>query len=203
MPSRFFAIIPAAGTSTRMGTPKLLLPVAGTKMIEKTIRAWQGSRMYRIVVVIRPGDDELVRVCQSSGMVDVVVPPSAPPQMKDSVQCALRHLEVTYSPAPDDAWLMAPADMPHLSPQVMNTLLWEHDPQRPSILVPTIEGRRGHPVLFPWTLLPEVYQLAESEGLNVLQQRHPCREVPCDGPEIYGDAAFADIDTPDDYQRLK
>ena len=36
MSSRFFAIIPAAGLSTRMGTPKLLLLVGKERLIERT-----------------------------------------------------------------------------------------------------------------------------------------------------------------------
>ncbi|MFN0020655.1 MAG: NTP transferase domain-containing protein [Pirellulaceae bacterium] len=198
---RHFAIIPAAGKSTRMGAPKLLLPVDGVTMMEKTLAAWKRSRMYRIVVVVRPDDDELRHVCQASGIVDIVTPPQQPPQMKDSVQYALMHIRENYAPTPDDSWLMAPADMPCLSTQVINSLLWHDDPNRRSILVPTIGGRRGHPILFPWTLAAEVCQLSDREGLNVLTQRHPCREISCDEfePTI---TAFEDVDTPEDLRKF-
>ena len=123
--------------------------------------------------------------------------------MKDSVQYGLRHIEANYAPIAEDAWLLAPADMPNLSPRVINALIALHNPTHPAILVPTLEGKRGHPVLFPWTLAAEVFLLSAAEGLNVLRQRHNSREIPCDSFEPAGTAAFSDVDTPEDYQRVR
>jgi len=200
--SRFFAIIPAAGTSSRMGAAKLLLPVDGGAMIEKTLAAWKASGVDRIVVVVRPDDVELADVSCACG-VEVVVPPTAPPEMKDSVQHGLRHIEENFAPAADDAWLLAPADMPSLSAQVIGKLTAEFQAGQKTILVPTLGGKRGHPVLFPWSLAKDVFTLRADEGLNVLRQRHECREIPCDAIEPAGERAFGDIDTPEDYERLR
>jgi len=86
---------------------------------------------------------------------------------------------------------------------VTNALISAHSSNRPEILVPTLEGKRGHPVLFPWTLTGEVYSLSAAEGLNILRQRHENREIPCDAIEPTGAAAFSDVDTPQDYERLQ
>jgi molybdenum cofactor cytidylyltransferase len=200
--SRFFAIIPAAGSSTRMGAPKLLLPMDGGTMIEKTLAAWKASRVDKIVVVVRAEDQELAAVCRSHG-AEVVIPSAAPPEMKDSVQYGLRHIETNFAPTKDDAWLLAPADIPGLSPRIIKVLAAAFQSGEKSILVPTLVGKRGHPVLFPWTLASEVFSLRADEGLNVLRQRHESREVPCDSVEPAGETAFRDIDTPEDYQRLR
>ena len=199
---RFFAIIPAAGNSTRMGAPKLLLPWDGRTMIEKTLTAWRTSRVEEVIVIVRPDDGELADCCRASG-ADVVVPSIAPPEMKDSVQHGLKHLEAKFAPVADDAWLLAPADMPNLSHHVIDALVSAHNPNQPEILVPTLESKRGHPVLFPWTLAAEVFSLAPRGGLNVLRQRHASREIPCDSMELAGGSVFDDIDTPQDYQRLR
>lgn len=200
--SRFFAIMPAAGNSTRMGAPKLLLAMEGGTMIEKTLGAWKASRVDTIVVVVRPEDEALVKLCRSQG-AEVVVPPVAPPEMKDSVQYGLKHIERYFAPMADDAWLLAPADMPGLSPRIINALAAAFQSGEKSILVPTLAGQRGHPVLFPWTLAAEVFSLRADEGLNILRHRHESREVPCDSIEPVGAAAFNDIDTPEDFQRLQ
>jgi molybdenum cofactor cytidylyltransferase len=199
---RFFAIIPAAGNSTRMGAPKLLLLVNGRPMVEQTLAAWRASRVEKVVVVVRPDDQELADVCRTCGAV-VVVPPLAPPEMKDSVQCGLRHIEATFTPRSEDAWLLAPADMPNLSPRVIDALIAKHDPRKPKVLVPTLNRKRGHPVLFSWPLAAEVHSLSAAEGLNVLRQRHESQEVPCDSVEPAGTSAFGDIDTPEDYERIR
>jgi molybdenum cofactor cytidylyltransferase len=202
MPSRFFAVIPAAGNSTRMGAAKLLLPMNGGTIIEKTLAAWQASQVGSIVVVVRPDDRDLVDLCRIYG-AKVVTPPVPPPEMKDSVQYGLRHIEANFAPTADDAWLLAPADMPNLSPRVIDLLISAHNPTQSTILVPTLAGKRGHPVLFPWTLAAEVFSLPDTEGLNVLRQRHHSREIACDSVEPPGSFAFSDIDTPEDYKRLK
>ena len=198
---RFFAVIPAAGNSLRMGAPKLLLPLSGGTIMEGTLAAWRASRVERIVVVVRPDDQELANVCRSYG-VEVAIPPEAPPEMKDSVQYGLQYIEANFTPNAEDAWLLAPGDMPNLSLRVIDALIAEHDLSRPRILVPTLGGKRGHPVLFSWTLAAEVYSLSAAEGLNVLRQRHESQEVPCDSIEPGGSTAFSDIDTPEDYERL-
>lgn len=199
---RFFAMIPAAGNSTRMGAPKLLLPIDGKTLMEKTLAAWKESDVDKVVVVIRPDDRELAELCRAQG-ADVVVPPKAPPEMKDSVAYGLKHIGTNFAPASDDAWLLAPADMPGLSLRVINKLISAYDPIRPVILVPTLNGRRGHPVLFPWSLTQEVFMLGAEQGLSVLRQRHESREVPCDSIEPGGDHSFDDVDTPEDYRRLR
>src|SRR5207249_3730723 len=96
-----------------------------------------------------------------------------PPDMKASLQAALKHIERQHAPNRSDAFLVAPADMPRLSTAIIDRLVERHAAgQEATILVPTIAGRRGHPVLFPWSLAEEVFALAADEGLNVLVEKH-------------------------------
>jgi len=199
---RYFAVIPAAGNSSRMGAPKLLLHLSGATLLEKTLEAWQKSKVDQVVVIVRPDDRDIQILCDSLG-VKTVVPATAPPEMKDSVQLGLSHIESHFSPTQDDAWLLAPADMPNLSAQIVDALIQAQPLHKADILVPTLGGKRGHPVLFPWTLAAEVFSLLPTEGLNVLRQRHPFREIPCDGVAAESANPFADVDTPEDYQQLR
>ncbi len=193
---RAFAIIPAAGRSQRMGRPKLLLPWGAGTVIESVIAAWRTSGVLRCVVVVHPDDTELAEICRAAG-ADVVVPKSPPPDMKASVGCGLEFVAATHQPAAGDAWLVAPADMPLLSATAIDQVLAAHRPAAPRIIVPTHAGRRGHPVLFPWTLAAEVGRLGEGEGLARLLQRHAPVEVASSERTI-----LLDFDTPADYQDL-
>src|SRR5262245_54098447 len=113
---RSYAIVPAAGVSARMGAPKLLLPLGGRTVIEHLLESWRASAVDRIVVVVRADDVRLLNVLsQSFGTTtDVLTASVPPPDMKASVQLALGHIRETYAPAPQDAWLVAPADLPRL-----------------------------------------------------------------------------------------
>lgn len=189
-----FAIVPAAGRSARMGQPKLLLPWGEATIIESVLSRWRESRVNHVLVVVRPDDEELAETCRRAG-VEVVVPPFAPEQMKTSVQLALAYIERHFQPCDSDAWLLAPADMPDLPIAIVDRLVASYESDAATILVPTRNGRRGHPVLFPWPLSREVHQLGHDQGVNALLDRHAIREISCDESAIH-----QDLDTPDDYR---
>jgi molybdenum cofactor cytidylyltransferase len=193
---RSFGIVPAAGESRRMGAPKLMLPIAGRPLIEHVLAAWTASGVTRTVVVARSHDAALEEACRAFD-VDVVVPAQAPADMKASVQLALRQMASRYSPSASDAWLLAPADLPGLASPVIDALVAAYDPRDPAVLVPTFGGRRGHPVLLPWSSAALVERLADGEGVNSLVSKRTVREIPWTDP-----AVLQDLDAPIDYARL-
>lgn len=190
-----FAIIPAAGVSARMGQPKLLLPLDGTTLIERTIRAWQSAGVDHVFVVLRADDIALLKIVVSSGATAVIADP-APADMKASVLEGLDYIAMHHRPRTNDVWLTAPADLPSLSAEVVRRLLAAHDPRSPKVLVAAHQDRAGHPVLFPWPWATELGGLANDEGLNRLVERASATLVEC-GPAAIG----PDLDTPDDYQQ--
>lgn len=192
---RGFAIVPAAGRSRRMGQDKLLMPWGTATVIESVLAAWKTSAVDEVVVVSRQDQTALTELCRE---ITVVVPPVAPPEMKDSVLAALSHIRSAFSPTDNDVWLLAPADMPQLDPTVVNRVLSAHDPRSHSIVVPTTGGKRGHPVLFPWRSAAAVAQLRADQGVNALLDLFPVREVECGNASIHGD-----LDTLEDYERLR
>lgn len=198
---RYFAIVPAAGVSRRMGRPKLLLPLDGHSLLAAALNAWRQSRVNHVIVVVRPDDPLLADAAHVAGG-EVVIPEIPPPDMKASIQAALRHIEAKYAPANRDAFLVAPADIPRLLPAVIDRLIRQHADASAKILVPTLNNKRGHPVLFPWAMSSQVFELPEAAGLNALVDRAPPALVACDDLATQRDEPFADVDTPEDYQRL-
>ena len=193
--TKSYAIIPAAGSSRRMGTSKLLLPWRDTTIIECMLAAWKRSRVDRVFVVVREEDRRLGDLCRSAE-VNVVEAASAPPDMKASLALGLERIARDCNPVAGDVWLVAPADLPEISSHVIDDLLRAHDSASPQILIPVHLGRRGHPALFPWSLAKEVSHLPVNAGVRDLLLVHACREIPC-GAE----AVCSDVDTPQDYQR--
>ena len=178
-----------------MGQDKLLLPWGDATVIESLLAAWQRSGVDEIVVVLRQDQTELQTLCRAA---TIVTPAIAPPEMKDSVLAALNHIRKVFSPEDRDVWLLSPADMPQLDAKVVRQILAAHDPASRAIIVPVSDGKRGHPVLFPWPFAPAVESLADDEGVNALLEQFPVHEVNCGDSGIY-----QDLDTPDDYERLR
>jgi molybdenum cofactor cytidylyltransferase len=193
---RSFAIVPAAGRSERMGRPKLLLPVAGRPVIDHVLTAWTASNVTRTVVVVRSEDADLLDRCRAFP-VDIITPVHSPPDMKASVQLALAHITDCYAPAGDDAWLLAPADLPRLSTKLIDRLLEAYNPAAAKAVAPTFAGRRGHPIAMPWRTACDVHALAADEGLNALVARTRRHEILWDSA-----ALWEDLNDPAQYDRL-
>ena len=195
---RSYGILPAAGHSLRMGQPKLLLPWETSTLVEHVLRVWQSSRVDVVVVVARGDDRQLLDVL-SHYEVHTVCPPSAPAEMKHSVQYGLQYLRDQFAPADEDRWLLSPADTPMITASHINLVLDTAcaDP-RSRIVIPVCNGRRGHPVAFPWPMASQVLALGDDEGVNAVVRRHAVLE--CRVPDA---GILQDVDCPDEYHRLR
>ena len=62
--TRLFALIPAAGSGSRMGVaqPKQYLPLAGRPVLYHAVRnLWRHAAIDRIIVVLAPGDRHFIQ----------------------------------------------------------------------------------------------------------------------------------------------
>jgi molybdenum cofactor cytidylyltransferase len=194
-----FAVLPAAGKSTRMGRPKLALPLGSRTVLEHVVQALQTGGVEQILVVAGPHVPELAPLALAAGAyVLQLVEQTA--DMRATVEQGLAWLEERFHPAPDDPWLLVPADHPVLDPDVVRQLLQARTahPER-SIVVPAYEGRRGHPALIAWKHVAGMRALPPDTGLNVYLRRQTAAvlELPVPSP-----AVLLDLDTPEDYERL-
>src|SRR4051812_14994449 len=57
----FGVVLLAAGASSRMGQPKLLLPWGSTSVLGHLVRQWRALQAFRVTVVHAPGDEALRR----------------------------------------------------------------------------------------------------------------------------------------------
>jgi molybdenum cofactor cytidylyltransferase len=195
-----FAVVPAGGTSSRMGRPKLALPLGDKPVLGHVLDALRQAGVAQTVVVIGPHVPELVPIVQAAGAHTLLM--SAPTSdMRQTVEHGLCWLEEQYHPRPDDDWLLVPGDYPALNAAVIRQLLMAHA-RFPlwSIAVPTVGGRRGHPVLLGWQHVPAIRALPPEQGINAFlhQQFGQTLEVPLASTDI-----LIDMDTPEDYARLQ
>ena len=199
MMGRLFAVVPAAGHSRRMGRPKLLLDLAGKTVIRRLLDALDRPEIADRVVVIRRDDEHLRGEVAATG-ARIVQPDVPPPEMRQSVEAALAEIRRVHDPQPADGWLLIPADYPLISSGLLDEILAAWCRLQPDILVPVVEGRRGHPVLFSWELAAEVAAIPPECGLNWLLRKRQdhVREY-----QVQDRGALLDLDTPADYDALR
>ncbi len=195
-----FALIPACGKSTRMGRPKLALPLGDQSVLELVVRALREAGVDRILVVVGPHVPELVPLAEAA-RAHVLLLTDETPDMRATVEAGLRWVEEQWHPEADDAWLLVPGDHPTLEAGVVRQLLKAHA-QHPSysIVIPTNQGKRGHPTLIAWRHVQGIRQRSPGEGLNVYLRYHAVHTLEL---ALDDEAIVSDMDTPEDYQRLQ
>lgn len=187
-------IILAAGESRRMDQLKLLLPWKEKTMIEEVIDQVFSSGIQRCLVVLGAHRDEILDAIREKG-VKTCFNENYTEGMLSSVQCGIRTL-----PPEAGAVVIFLADQPMIPATVTKDIIQSYKKSRKGILIPTHQGRRGHPVLIDLKYREEIFKLDPERGLRMLPELFPddVREVQVDEPAI-----LRDIDTPDEYSQEK
>ena len=186
-------LVLAAGRSQRMGAQKLLLPVGGQPMIARIVDQVLASPIDRVFVVIG-ADPDRIAAALADRPVTFVINPDQHGEMLSSVRCGLAAL-----PPECTAALVVLGDQPGLTSDVVAQLLRAFQTADRGIVVPTFNGRRGHPLLVALRYRDEILTGYETVGLRGLLQAHPedVHEVEVGTPRI-----LEDLDTPQDFERL-
>jgi molybdenum cofactor cytidylyltransferase len=187
-----WAIVLAAGESTRMKANKLLLPWEGVPMIGAVIDRIRASGAEGILVVLGAYRDEMLDVLDSR-YVTTCYNADYREGMLSSVRCGFKNL-----PAEASAALVFLGDQPMVAPEVTGRLVEAWRASGKGICLPVFGGRRGHPVLIDRKYREEIDHLDPEVGLKGLMHGHPddILEVESGGPAI-----LRDIDTPADYEK--
>jgi molybdenum cofactor cytidylyltransferase len=190
------ALVPAAGSSTRMGRPKLTLPLGGQTVIRRVILALREGGVDRVLVLAPPLDAPASREITAEGVLagaEVFVLPEATPDMRATVEYGLAYLDRFQAPV---AILLAPADSPGVTSELVSAILERAKQSSRSIIAPTYEGRRGHPLYLSWSWAQAIRALPAGVGINALFSTFP------DQVETFAvdeSGTLADLDTPSDY----
>jgi molybdenum cofactor cytidylyltransferase len=196
------AIVPAAGRSGRMGCPKLLLKHNGRSILAGVVGALLQGGADPVVVVVPPETEPegptLAHEALNAGG-SVIAPAIRPAEMRDSIEVGLSAL-AGQAGSPPDAVLIAPADSPGITPDLVGRVIGLRKAASDSIVIPSSEGRRGHPILIPWETAARIRDLPPDVGINVLVAGETAagRVIEI---ELSEGSALADLDTPEDWER--
>lgn len=187
----------AAGLSTRMGRPKMLLPWAGTTLLGSLIAQWQRLAARQITVVAGAQDSsiegELDRL--SFAVKNRILNPSPEIGMFSSVQCAARWQGWEFSSLSHVA--IALGDQPQLRDETLRLLLAFCASHSDRICLPRHAGHRRHPVILPVPYLKHLAQASQTNLRDFLDAVQPRTSIlNSDDPSL-----DLDLDRPEDYQR--
>jgi len=192
----FGVVILAAGASSRMGKPKLLLPWGATSVLGHLIAQWKGLRAGQIAVVRAANDDavnaELDRLGAPS--VNRLANPTPERGMFSSIQCAALwegwKAELTH-------WAIVLGDQPHLRRETLDALLRFAAAHPNQVSQPSRRSRPRHPVVVPKSIFMELPD-SRAETLKAHLQKLPAGVAL---HELDDPGLDFDLDTPADYEQ--
>ena len=189
-------LILAGGASRRMGTPKALLEIGGETFLDHLIGVFRPH--CDPVVVVLGFDADLIRSrIRREGEARFVLNPAPERGQLSSMQCGLREI-----PPEAEAVIFTPVDYPRIQSSTVRLLAeaFREGGGAHLVVVPTSEGRRGHPVCVACKIVPEFLGLsAESQARDIIHRyTSQTRYVEAADPGI-----LRDVDDPRAYRELR
>lgn len=171
------AAILAAGESRRMGAPKALLPIHGTTFAEHLYAVMDHPRIGLRRIVLG-AEAERIQAQLHLVSASIVHNPDWRAGQLSSIQAAIRALPVGET----DGLIVCPVDHPLVSPELIARLIEQFDASGKLIVLPSYQGRRGHPAIFRETLYRELLSAPADVGARHVVHAHPddVLEVPTD-----------------------
>jgi molybdenum cofactor cytidylyltransferase len=150
----------------------------------------------RPVIVVTGHQREQVAAALAG--LDVVVVHN--PDYADGLSTSLK-VGIAAVPVDADGAIVCLGDMPQVDASLIDRLLAAFDPEKGAlVVVPTIEGKRGNPVVWSRRFFSELAAIDGDVGARHLIASYPeaIAEVP-----MTGNGALVDVDTPDALRAVK
>lgn len=182
----------AAGLSTRMGQPKVLLPWTDERSIlEHILVQVQSGSVDTMVVITGRAADDVRQTAENAGAAAVHNSDYQTGEMLSSLKVGLKALPEFVTAA-----LVVLGDQPRLQPETVRAIITAYAEGKGGIIAPSYQMRRGHPILIDRRYWDELLALPADGALRDLLNNH-AGEI---GYVVVDtDSVLRDIDTPDDY----
>jgi molybdenum cofactor cytidylyltransferase len=174
-----------------MGRLKQLLPLGNKPVLRHCVDTLIAAGVCDIVVVCGAQEERYADALKNSGAL-LVRNEAAGSQMADSVQLGLRALEGESS---FSGVLVCLADHPLVQETTCLTLVHLHHEVPEKIIIPAFKGRRGHPGLFPMSIITDIYF---QPSLRDIVREDPSRVLLID---VLDEGVVLDMDTESEYLR--
>ncbi|MFQ5818021.1 MAG: NTP transferase domain-containing protein [Terriglobia bacterium] len=187
-------IILAAGESARMSQDKALLSWGATTFLEHLLRQVKDSRIGLVRVVLGANANAVQKKFPLSP-VEVVINQNWQQGQLSSLIAALDSLPREMI----EAALVCLVDHPAISSALIRTLIDNFQQSAKLIVLPTFQGRRGHPVIFSARLFDELRRAPRDVGARAAVRNHPndILEVP-----TQEEGVVLNINDPDAYEKI-
>jgi molybdenum cofactor cytidylyltransferase len=192
---RIGAVVLAAGMSTRMGRPKMILPWGNRTVIGQVVHILSQAKLRPIAVVTGIDNDLIVQNLQAYDFIEAFNPDFGNGEMLVSLQVGLGKIIHDCT-----AVMIVLGDQPQIELTVVKIILQEYMDQDHQLIIPSYQMHRGHPWLIGEKYWPEILQLQPPRTMQDLIRNHT---LDINYIDLNTTSILLDIDTLEDYETLK
>jgi molybdenum cofactor cytidylyltransferase len=160
------AVILSGGSSSRMGSPKALLPYQGKAFLDHLLEMSIHPRIGVRRVVLGAHAEPIAKAIDLAAD-EIVINDEWEKGQLSSICAALRSL-----PSGTDGILLFLIDHPLISNSLVDGLITDFYASGVSIVLPLHRGRRGHPVIFASKLYTELENASLDTGARAVVWAH-------------------------------
>jgi CTP:molybdopterin cytidylyltransferase MocA len=173
-----------------MGRPKQLLPLGDRTIIEHCIRSIAAAGIEEIIVVLGPGRREIEELIQSLPVL-FAINDQKESEMADSVRTGLKKISADATGV-----LICLVDHPLVLPETIEAVVALHRDNPEAIVIPSLNQKRGHPTLFPGSIIKEIFLK------NSLREVIDDNEGKIRYLDVKDEGVLLDMDTTEDYAQI-
>jgi len=185
----------AAGSSSRMGQPKMLLDFNGKTLLQHIIDEVKQLNDVSLLVITGCYHDLLKEILQAQ-QISFIQNEQWEVGMGTSIQKGIIYLQ-EHSSDTDNVMILV-CDQPYISSGLLQQMIDAKQSTGKGIAACTYHGITGTPVLFDKKYFNQLTMLQGLYGAKKIIQQFTDDITPINFP-----AGAIDIDTPDDYNKLK
>jgi len=194
------AVVLAAGASTRMGTPKALLPSPdGRPFVARIVRTLAAAGLDTIVVVTGADHDAIVSAVRADA--PAVLPRFArnPHPGRGQLSSIWAGMDAVLT-ADTTGLAITLVDVPMVEVATVVRVVEAWRRTRAPVVRPAIGERHGHPVIFDAAVFGELRDAPLEAGAKVVVRAHERRLV---NVAVADEGCLVDVDTREDYEALR
>jgi molybdenum cofactor cytidylyltransferase len=194
------AVVLAGGDSTRMGSPKALLPAPdGQPFVVRIVRALADAAIPTIAVVTGSAHEAIVEALGAAFPADTATAVRNADPSRGQLSSLWTGMDAVVDES-TDALLVTLVDVPMVSAATVSVVVEAWRRSRAPIVRPAVGARHGHPVLFDRSLFAELRAAPLDGGAKTVVRRHEARILHVVPPD---EGCLRDVDTPEDYRALR
>ena len=164
---KFAILLIAAGSSSRLGQPKQLLPFRGKTLLGNSIQVCLESLVGEVHLILGAHQEAILEKVKTKGC-QVHINPNWQEGMSTSIAFGVQQiLDKNY-----DGLIISVADQPFLQKEHLIQLIENYKQQQKPIVISQYEEGKGPPTFFAKTHFEELSKLSGDDGAKAIIKKH-------------------------------